>query len=140
MIEDDPNKPLPGLHSRKYGREAEAADGDDDCEYTVPNTGDGWDWKSASFAVLVTDSLGRDWMIPYGAIMIGSGPHKGNEFEFQFYAGDEVFAVQVKGPQIERAIHKLTLGKRATWHPKGTGTKSITVRKVEQPKNGKSDD
>ena len=131
------------LFSGKYGKkDAEAAAGaeqpEDDSPYENDRMGlqDGLTAKHPVLACLVTDTLNQMWLIPYGSIILGMGPHGGSRYNIKFYAGDDLFELTAEGPQISYALAKFAAGTRATWH-KGVGTKSITVKKVER-QEGKS--
>ena len=128
------------LFSGKYGKqkegeerkEGEAPEVEPECEEST--LGDGRNAYHQAMAILITDDAKDMWLIPYGSIILGVGPHGGRTYRFKFYAGEDLYEVHVEGPQISYALGKLAMGRRATWHPFGAGTKSITVRKVEQPK------
>ena len=94
-------------------------------------------YHQAVFCTFTCDD-GEEFDLPLGGFMIGIGRKGSDTRRLLFYVGEEVVEVTVKGSQYAYAHSKLRLGKRATWHP-GIGTKSITVRKVEQPKGESGD-
>jgi hypothetical protein len=111
------------------GVEEPAASGED---YEAP-TGDGRNSRHQLFAVLLADDLKLQWLIPYGAVVLGRGPVNQSPFVFVFSAGrDELYEVTVEGPQIQYAVEKFAEGKRVSWHANGEGTTSIRVRALPQ--------
>ena len=132
------------LFSGKYGKQKDAETADDadsglsdDCVESP--LGDGRNCNQYAPACLITDNDKQTWTVERQSVMLGVGPYQGRTYSFKFYAGEDVFEVKVEGPQIWWAVGIYALGRRATWHPFGAGTKSITVRKVEQPKGESGD-
>ena len=121
-------KPKEG-EERKDG-EAEIPDAAGDC-YESPQRDGVWCNGHVAFCMF-TDNFNETWMVPYGSVILGVGPHGGRTYRIKFYAGEDLWEIELEGPQIGVALAAFAMSKRMTWH-KGDGTHSITVRKVEQP-------
>jgi hypothetical protein len=94
---------------------------------------DGKNSRHQVFSVILFADDGKQYMVPYGAIVLGVGPHNGENFSFCFAAGEDLYEVRIEGPQIGYGIEMLAAGKRCTWHTRSPATTSISVEKKAPP-------
>lgn len=95
--------------------------------------GTGRNSRHQVFAVQLINERGEMAVVPYSAILWGSGRFNGEEFRFEFARGEELWEATIRGSaHLQRVVDKLTAGKRESIRCAGSVVESIAWRAVPQ--------